>query len=137
MSSKRNAENDARFTEILRQAHDAGMEAGEECQPTPVVFYPSGTDPRVTGERIDEGLCGFAWVSLRPATSSFARWSRVNKESIGGTIGLGVHKGYPTGLDFWVRHFDQSHARKTAYARAFAKVLRDHGFNAYPGDRLD
>ena len=45
-------------------------------------------------------------------------------------------KGYPSGYHFWVWG-SQSMARKEAYARAFAEVLKYYGVLAYAVSRLD
>jgi hypothetical protein len=73
-------------------------------------------------------MCGFAWVNVRPGTSSFARW--LKRADL-------ARRAYHGGLDIWVRQFNQSHERKVAYARAYADVLQDAGVTAYAGDRLD
>jgi hypothetical protein len=75
-----------------------------------------------------EGLCGFAWVTIK-GTSAFAKWAK--KQGL-------ARPGYPTGLVFWVSEFGQSVARKEAFAKAFAAVLRSQGIEgAYADSRLD
>jgi hypothetical protein len=37
----------------------------------------------------------------------------------------------------WVFDYNQSMELKEAYAHAYAKVLRDAGFNAYANSRMD
>ncbi len=75
-----------------------------------------------------DGVCGFAWVTIRPGTSSFARW--VSKTGRG-------RKGYYGGIQIWVSGFGQSMTRKEAYADAFAAVLREAGVSASAGSRMD
>jgi len=129
----------AAFAAVLNEAIQAGRIAGEECVPQPVVFYRAGTDP-ADGERVDDGLCGFAWVNIAGNTA-FARWLKKHtaerEAEDGHNYEYGVHKGYPKGLDLWCRGFNQSHERKRAWAQAVAARLREAGIKAYPGDRLD
>jgi len=75
-----------------------------------------------------DGACGFAWVTVKPANSQVGR--RLRERKIG-------DKGYEGGVTIWVFQFNQSMARKEAYARAYAKVLVDAGITAYVGSRMD
>jgi hypothetical protein len=119
---------------LFDKAHAAGMAAGEAHQPTPmhVIQRANPFDdsspvikryPPVMG-----GVCGFAWVNISPGNSSFANWLRKND--------LG-HKSYYGGWDFWISGFGQSMECKEAYARAFAKVLKEAGIQAYAQSRID
>jgi len=75
-----------------------------------------------------DGVCGFAWVLVQPATSAFARWMRRTK---------GTRKSYYGGEQYWVSEFGQSLTRKEAFARAFAAVLSEAGIKAYGQSRMD
>ena len=75
-----------------------------------------------------DGVCGFAWVVVRPAGSSFGRWLRKER---------GHSLAYGGGVSIWVGSFGQSYERKYAYARAFAGVLEEAGIEAYAQSRLD
>ena len=119
---------------LYKRAHEAGMKAGKEVVPTPMVVQQRAnpfddTSPVVkTYEPVMGGVCGFAWVVVTPGTSSFARWlTKTGKGS----------KHYYGGTSIWVGEFGQSMTRKEAYAQAFAKVLRDAGIDAYSGSRMD
>ena len=121
------------FRGLYEKAREAGLAAGEAAKPRPMIV---GTPTTPFGNEIDytkrtyfepEGVCGFAWVVIKGNTA-FGRWAK--------KAGL-ASKNYPKGLMFWVRDFNQSMARKEAYARAFAKVLNDGGVNAYANSRLD
>ena len=115
----------ARFNDIIEQALQAGEKAGIECRPLPMGVCT--TDGKLI-DIVDDGACGFAWVTIKPANSSFAIWGKKN----------GLFKSaYGGGVMYWVRGFGQSVERKAAFAGAFAKVLRDNGIKAYAGDRLD
>lgn len=119
---------------IYNEAHRAGHKAATECVPTPMVV---GTPSEPFGNDIDyskkvyyvpEGMCGFAWIVITPGTSSFAKWLRKNGYS---------HKHYYGGEEIWVSDYGQSMAKKEAYARAFAHVLRNHFITAHAGSRPD
>lgn len=121
-----------KFAAMIVAATVRAEQAYEDCVPQPVRFYPAGTDPDVTGETVEDGLCGFAWVRIAPATSKFARWLKTLE-----TDKFRLHKGYPSGLEIWPANVSQSWERKKAWAKAFAEVLAEYGIKAYPGDRLD
>ena len=120
--------------QIYKEAHQAGLSAGEACKPTPMVV---GTPTTVLGNDIDyakptyfvpQGVCGFAWVNISPARGAFVNYLK--------SINAG-HKGYYGGYEVWVRAFGQSYEQKIAYAHAFAEVCRAYGINAYGSGRLD
>lgn len=126
-----------RFTEqearaLHQRAHAAGRAAGEAAVPTPMVWgrpsTPFGTDvAEVKGIHM-EGPCGFAWVHLPKATSSFARRM----------IAAGLaRKAYGGGANIWVRGHEQSMERKEAHAQAYAAVLREAGITCYVESRMD
>lgn len=114
---------------LYARAHQAGMTAGNTAIPTPMVVRQMGANGEVvkTYPPVMDGPCGFGWVTVRPGTSSFARFLKTK----------GHRKAYNGGVEIWVREFGQSYERKVAYARAFAEVLREAGINAYGGGRLD
>ena len=56
------------FETLLWEADKAGREAARVHIPTPMVVSGYESTP-VMG-----GVCGFAWVSVRPRTSPFARY---------------------------------------------------------------
>ena len=126
----RKAAREARFIPILDAALAAGDRAGQDCVPTPVQFR---TDNEIFPVEF-EGNCGFAWVVVKPATSSFVRWLKSIADA---DDRFGFHKCYRGGYEIWPRGFGQSHDRKVAWASAVASRLTTAGFRAYAGDRLD
>jgi hypothetical protein len=120
---------------LFHSAHKAGMEAGNAAVPTPmcVVEHANAFDDNSPVVRayapIAEGVCGFAWISVRPGNSAFARWLKRS--------GNGRTDSYYGGVSVWVSQFGQSYERKRAYARAFAEVLTAEGVKAYASGRLD
>lgn len=113
------------FEKLWKRAHAAGIAAGVAARPVPMTVLQDGAPL----ETIDDGACGFAWVTVHPGNCSFARWAAITH---------GATKAYTGGMQVkWVSEFGQSEARKHAYAVAFAQVLRDAGITAYAGSRLD
>lgn len=105
------------------KAMAARMAAGNAVTPCPMTL----TD----GVRIyheTEGMCGFAWVIVRPGYSQFAKWMVANDKG---------SKAYEGGVSYWVAEHGQSVDRKEKHARAFAEVLTAAGIAAYNNSRLD
>ena len=111
----------ASFSNILKQAREAGHSAAMACIPVPMAVSGYGV--------YSEGVCGFAWIKVTKGTSSFARWLKKEK--------IVDHKSYSGGYDIWVSDYNQSMDRKYAYAKAFAKVLQDAGIDCYAMSRMD
>lgn len=144
MVSEKSAERDEKrkeFHRVFVAAHSAGVRAAEAHEPTPMVVYEPrdvmaslmGNDKGIEDARkvyapIESGVCGFAWITIRPGTSSAARYAV--KEH-------GFRKAYYGGVEKWVSGFGQSMERKEAYARAYADVLREAGIGASAGSRMD
>ena len=123
----------ARFANIAALAHAAGHAAATALVPVPMQVVQRAnplddTSPVVHAfAPVADGACGFAWIKFKGGT----KWANYAKEFIG------TMAGYPTGLQIWVGAYDQSHARKYAYAVAYAKVLRENGIEAYAEERMD
>jgi len=122
--SRLRAERNAGFTALERIAHAAGIKAGRECRPIPMIV---STASGIEIECVDDGACGFAWVAFAGNTA-WGRWAK--KQGI-------ARSNYPSGLCIWVSEFGQSVDRKSAFASAYAQVLRNSGIDAYSGSRLD
>ena len=112
------------FQDIVEKAYEAGIAAGYRARPIPMYVISQG----IPIDRIDDGACGFAWINVRPANSSFAIWAK--KQGL-------MRPMYGGGVTYWVSVFGQSVDRKAAFAGAYAKVLRENGIEATAGDRLD
>lgn len=116
----------AKFAEVYKKAYAAGMAAAEAAVPTPMVVTE---EVPATGRSwyVPEGACGFAWITIKPATCSFAKWLVKTKRG---------HKGGR--YQIWIAEHGQSVERKEAHACAMAEVLRSElGIEAYAGSRLD
>ena len=119
---------------IYREAMTAGILAGNAHNPTPMVVQQHASplndnSPVVQQWQVSGGVCGFAWVNIRPATCQFARWLK--------KTGKVTRKSYYGGYDLWCSEFGQSMERKEKWAGAVAKVLNDHGIKAYSMSRMD
>lgn len=121
--------------EVYREAYSAGLKAGHESVPTPIIV---GEETELFSNIIDEtkptyfiegGVCGFAWVKIKPARGKFVQWLKENKK--------GSVDSYAGGYDIWCHEFGQSLTRKEAWAKAFAEVLRGYGIEAYAQSRID
>lgn len=127
-------EKEATFKAIYDKAHEAGLAAGKGNKPVPMIVGSPSTpfgndiDPKQPTYFVEDGVCGFAWIVIKPGTAPFARW--VKKAELGGNH-------YYGGISIWVHEFGQSMQRKEAYAEAFAKVLVENGINAYADSRMD
>ena len=119
--------------ELAELAHKAGLKAGNEAIPTPMVVTMETTINGETQNKVidvvDDGLCGFAWINIRPARGAFVNYLKARE--------WGSRNEYAGGWEIWVGQFNQSVTRKEAYAQAFAKVLNQYGIKAYAGSRLD
>lgn len=96
-----------RWKAIFELARQHGELAEAECVPTPMKI--SGEEP------IMEGKCGGAYVVVPDARKGFARWLRTSG------YGFRHHHG---GRAVHAKTHSQSADRASAYAEAFAKVLR-------------
>lgn len=131
--------NKRQIAALIKKAEAAGRAAGLAAVPSPMVVQqhanPLNDNSPVTREWfVSEGLCGFAWVTIRPATGALVNYLRANGKG---------HKGYHGGWEVWSDAVDhsgyqaQSITRNEAYARAYAEVLREAGFTAHASSRLD
>ena len=125
-----------KFEEILALADASGRLAAEQCVPTPMVVVqhknPWDETSEITKvwEPVADGVCGFDWVTIKPANSAFANFLKKKER-------FQTHKGYHGGLELWVGGYGQSMARKEAYARAFARILTENGIKARAESRMD
>ncbi len=125
--------------EIYNEAVAAAVAAGKAHRPTPMVVGQAvglfGNDiVPGTEEVVEGGVCGFAWVKIRPARGKFVTWLKKNnighRDDYAG--GYSISMGRFPGADF-----GQSMERKEAAGAAFAEVLRNHGIEAYMTSRMD
>ena len=78
---------------------------------------------------VEDGVCGFAWVKIRPARGKFVKWLKDNK--------IGRANSFEGGYDIWISEYNQSMQKKEVYADGFARVLIEKGIKAYSQSRMD
>ena len=127
-------DRDAGFLTLFLRADAAGRAAADATRPRAMIVeqHADVTDdssPVSQSWYVPDGVCGFAWVSVRPGTSAFARWLVRH--------GVGTADRYAGGVTVWIRDYRQSYELKSAHAHAMAEVLRAAGFKATAHDRLD
>lgn len=124
-----------KFQSIWNEAQQAGVNAANKCAVVPMLVgaptTPLGTELDLSKpvEFVADGVCGFAWVSVKPGTSSFAKWLVKNN--------LARRDSYAGGVCIWIGDYNQSMQRKEAHAYAMAEVFRKHDIRAYGASRMD
>lgn len=125
----------------LVAAEKAGEAAAKACTPEPMHVVQRANpldDSSPVVKRyapVMAGVCGFAWISLRGGTRLHNQMKRRYADRV---HDLYLGNGYPTGKQLSVMKFGQSMERKAAYAHAYAKSLRDNGYEGvYAGERMD
>lgn len=114
---------DVAFSKLWNDAYQAGVDAVAKANVQPMVVSGYGKSWYVA-----DGVCGFAWVTVKPGNCAFANWGKKK--------GL-FSAAYGGGVQYWVGEFDQSMQKKEAFAGAVASYLRDNGIKAYSGSRMD
>ena len=127
---KRNIE----FEQLFERANAAGREAANALTPRPMAVQMAtgltdGFDWNRPYDVVADGVCGFAWVKIRPANGAFGRWLKAT--------GKVRYAAYGGGYDIWISDYNQSVQKKEAHAEAMAAVLREAGIKAYGQSRLD
>ena len=116
------------FEEVFNRAVEAGNEAMKAAVPRAMTV----SNP-ASGESwyVEGGVCGFAWVNVKPGNCRFANWAKKNTKF--------KPDSYEGGVKYWVSEGGQSMERKEAFARAMSKVLTDAGVarSVYSGSRMD
>jgi hypothetical protein len=113
---------------IYKEAHEAGLVAFNAAKPVPMIVTWEGGR-----EFVDDGVCGFAWIIIKPARGPFVKYLKDNKIGYKRDYGGGGYMVSPKGE----AGFSQSMQRKEAYARAFAGVLKSYGIDCWVESRLD
>jgi hypothetical protein len=129
------------FELIYQKAHAAGMSAVEKLEVVPMIV---GQETSLFSNKIDyskptyyvaDGVCGFAWVDVYPVNKGNTRAGKEERKVL---EAFGFRKNdYEKSHQLWISKFNQSMQKKETYAREFAKVLRENGFKAYSGSRMD
>lgn len=106
---------------IWNEVAEAATKAANDCVPQPMGVYSADIFGKQTGpvSIVDEGLCGFAWVRIKPARGAFIKFLKDNE--IGVTSCMG---GYMISMSLFTH--SQSFERKEAAARAAVSVLKKY-----------
>ena len=82
------------------------------------------------------GGCGFAWVNVYPQHKGNTRLGKAERRTL---ESMGFRKSYDGGYQLWnpSGYPTQNIGTLEAGANAAAALLRDAGFTAYSGSRLD
>lgn len=125
------------FENIWRQAESAGLTSSKTCTLTPMHVQETNAFGEPTKEwTVEEGVCGFGWVTLRPATSKFAKWLKLQPRTSDHLAPS--YDRFDGGIKVWVTlNGSQSMQRKLVYAKGMAAVLRYYGFDATAHSRMD
>jgi hypothetical protein len=126
MISKQKEEKDndyQLFQDAWDEALKAGHKAATECEVVPMVVqqHKNMLDDNSPVEQswvVEGGVCGFAWLSIKPGNSRFANWAKKNIEGC-------RSDSYEGGVCYWIHDYGQSMTRKESFARAMSKVLRE------------
>lgn len=119
---------------IWKKAVEAGRKGLIACQPRPMIVeqHQDMMDDSSLVEKqwyVEGGVCGFAWVTVRPGNCSFARWLKQQSHA--------KTDSYYGGVTIWIAEGGQSMERKVAYAREMARILNEHGIRATVRSRID
>lgn len=127
----------AAFEAAFEKAVEAGKAAGLAKVPQPMMVSEhanplNDASPVKRAWLVESGVCGFAWVSVSPGNSSFAKWLVKSKLA---------RKSYYGGVEISVSDFGQSMERKEACASAMAEVLKaelgSNSLRIYSNSRMD
>lgn len=122
------------FAALFAAAAAAGTAAAAAVTPVPMHVVERANpldDTSAIVKRyapVEGGVCGFAWVVIRPGNSPAANYAKKF---------LGARKDYYGGVSINVSAYGQSMTRKESYAAAFARVLAAAGIKAYSNSRMD
>ena len=134
------------FEHVFTEACEAGSAALKEATPTPMVVVQhanqlNDTSPIEKTWNVPDGVCGFAWINVSPATQPFVRWLKKQiakyPENSREAHNYGSKDSYYGGWTIWVSEGGQSMERKIAYAHAFGDVLNKNGIKNYVNSRMD
>lgn len=129
------------FRSIVHLADAAGKAAVTKATVVPMVvgeetsLFSGELDYSKPTYFVEDGVCGFAWVSVTPQHKGN---TRLGKEERFVLEQNGFRKDvYGKAYTLWISAYNQSMQKKEAYATAFAKVLREHDIRAYAQSRMD
>jgi hypothetical protein len=119
---------------LFAKADAAGQAAIAACRPTPMIvgdakgLFSNEIDYSRPTYYVEDGVCGLAWVEIRPSRGGIATWMKEN--------GYGRYDDYRRCHYMSARENSQSMQKKEAYCHAFAAVMREAGIDCYTASRM-
>ena len=123
---------------VYEEARHAAVAAVRACTPRPMIV---GQPTTPLGDDIDhtkptyyvaDGVCGFGYVTIKPARGAFVAFMKAHRTG---------HKGYYGGWEIPAWAFadgiGQSYEKAMAAAYAVTDVLNKYGIEAFASGRLD
>jgi hypothetical protein len=140
---------EAEMDQVMWEARSAAEHAASACIPRPILVGTpkdplasmmgkddGGFDEKEPVYYVAGGVCGFAWVKIKPARGKFVTWLKSKKigrrdEYAGGYLISSTEFHRPAGA------LVQSLEIAEAVAGAAAQVLRNNGVPAFVESRMD
>lgn len=115
------------IADIFNKARIAATIAFRDCKPNPVIFGQAKdlfSNEMVPGteELVMDGLCGFAWINIKPARGEFVKFLKRNNIGHPGVYGGWTISAYNVGIP----GSSQSMERKEAGCKAFVAVIKEY-----------
>lgn len=101
------------------RAQIAGEMAADNHKPTPMVVTSDGG---AHVETVRDGVCGFAWIEVKPRNCAVARWLKEKPSGVSGSV---YNDNYRKCIAVWISDYNQSMELKSAHARAMADRLQE------------
>jgi len=123
------------FAKLWANAEKAGREAAANVMVKDYLIQSvdilTGTPVNGSPQYVMNGVCGFAWLIIKPANSRFAKWLLAS--------GFGRKSSYEGGVRVSISDFryGQCMERKQAHAGAMCQTLCAAGINCYSDSRMD
>jgi hypothetical protein len=125
--------------DILVEASEGAEQAVRDCTPRAIIVDEAiGLSNEIDESKptyfIEGGVCGFAYVVIKPARGKFV--AELKKRKIGSAHYYGGYSASSWEFAPSIRR-DQSYERACAAARGAVEVLQSYGINAYVDSRID
>lgn len=155
-------ERQENFKTLILRAREAGLAAGNNFDPNPMIvtshenhgralLTPNDPGPIANQWFVADGVCGFAWVVFSVNNDAAAEEKTLGRQFVNWLTGnqkpsrpdlapsVKADKHYHGGHSIWIGDHNQSMQRKEAHAQAFAESLRPYfpGLSIHAGSRMD
>jgi len=111
-----------RFSDIFDTANRLGFEANQKFSPQPMIvgesknLFSDEIDYNKPTYFVEDGVCGFASVIIKPANNRFAKWLVQTGKAYKSDMG---------GIYIWIHQYNQSMQRKEIHADAMAVYFKN------------